>query len=59
VAVNEFEGHHRYPPGEIRSALDLAPDTPLTVCDARDRSSSIKALITLVEYLTSRPEVLP
>jgi signal recognition particle receptor subunit beta len=59
VAVNEFDGCRRYPPEEIRAALDLAPETPLTVCDARDKSSSAKALIVLVEYLTSRPELLP
>jgi uncharacterized protein len=58
VAVNEFDGARRYPADEIRQALDLAPSTPLTVCDARDRSSSAKALIVLVEHLTSRPEML-
>jgi uncharacterized protein len=58
VAVNEFDGARRYPPEQIRQALDLAPTTPLTVCDARDQSSSAKALIVLVEHLTSRPEML-
>jgi uncharacterized protein len=58
VAVNEFDGAHRHPPEAIREALDLAPDTPLTVCDARDQSSSAKALVLLVEHLTSRPELL-
>ncbi|MEY9894764.1 signal recognition particle receptor subunit beta [Catenulispora sp. MAP12-49] len=58
VAVNEFDGGRRYPAQEIREALDLAPTTPLTVCDARDQTSSIKALIMLVEHLTSRPETL-
>ena len=58
VAVNEFDGGRRYPLDEIREALDLAPDTPLTVCDARDQSSAAKALVILVEHLTSRPEFL-
>ncbi|WP_228556153.1 GTP-binding protein, partial [Catenulispora pinisilvae] len=58
VAVNEFDGARRYPSEEIRQALDLAPSTPLTVCDARDQASSAKALIVLVEHLTSRPETL-
>lgn len=58
VAVNEFDGGRRYPAEAVREALDLAPATPLTVCDARDRSSSIRALIVLVEHLTSRPEML-
>ena len=58
VAVNEFDGARRYPAEEVRQALDLAPSTPLTVCDARDQASSAKALIVLVEHLTSRPETL-
>ena len=58
MAVNEFDGGRRYPLDEIREALDLAPDTPLTVCDARDQSSAAKALVILVEHLTSRPEFL-
>lgn len=56
VAVNQFDGARRYPPEQIREALDLAPTTPLTVCDARDQASCAKALIVLVEHLTSRPE---
>ena len=56
VAVNQFDGARRYPDEEIREALDLAPHTPLTTCDARDQVSSAKALIVLVEHLTtSRP----
>jgi signal recognition particle receptor subunit beta len=59
VAVNEFDGGRRYPLRDVGEALDLAPSTPLTMCDARDQSSSAKALILLVEHLTSRPEPLP
>jgi signal recognition particle receptor subunit beta len=58
VAVNEFDDGRRYPLEAVREALDLAPQTPLTLCDARDQTSSIKALIVLVEHLTSRPEML-
>jgi signal recognition particle receptor subunit beta len=58
VAVNQFDSARRHRPEAIREALDLAPHTPLTVCDARDQTSSIKALIVLVEHLTSRPEML-
>lgn len=54
VAVNEFEGATRYPLHEIRDALDLTPDTPLTACDARDRGTCVRSLITLVESLTRR-----
>ncbi|GAA1900876.1 ATP/GTP-binding protein [Streptomyces sodiiphilus] len=55
VAVNEFDGAPPHPMEEIREALDLAPDTPLVTCDARDRRSATEALITLVQYLHTRP----
>jgi signal recognition particle receptor subunit beta len=51
VAVNEFQGARRYPLDEIRDALDLAPDTPLTSIDARERGSCVQSLITLAHYL--------
>ncbi|WP_433679013.1 GTP-binding protein [Nocardia sp. CA-119907] len=56
VAVNQFEGAKRYPLEEIRDALDLAPDTPLTSLDARERSTCLRSLITLVEFLFHRQE---
>ncbi|WP_327097921.1 ATP/GTP-binding protein [Nocardia vinacea] len=56
VAVNQFEGAQRYPLEEIRDALDLAPDTPLTSLDARQRSTCLRSLITLVEFLFLRQE---
>ncbi|MEO3824830.1 ATP/GTP-binding protein [Actinomadura sp. B10D3] len=51
VAVNRFEGAPVFPDAEVREALDLAPDTPLVTCDARDRRSSTEALISLVDHL--------
>ncbi|MFD0901353.1 GTP-binding protein [Actinomadura sediminis] len=51
VAVNQFEGAPSFPEEEVREALDLAPETPLVTCDARDRASSTKALISLVDHL--------
>ncbi|MEU0542158.1 ATP/GTP-binding protein [Nocardia sp. NPDC005978] len=51
VAVNQFEGAQRFPLAEVRDALDLAEDTPLTALDARDRRTCVESLITLVEYL--------
>ncbi|MEV5829606.1 ATP/GTP-binding protein [Spirillospora sp. NPDC052242] len=51
VAVNRFEGSPSFPEEEVREALDLAPETPLVTCDARDRASSTKALIALVDHL--------
>ncbi|WP_256640156.1 GTP-binding protein [Streptomyces murinus] len=51
VAVNTFPDSHRYPEEQLRESLDLAPDTPLVECDARDRNSSVDALLALVEHL--------
>ena len=56
VAVNQFEGAKRFPLHEIREALDLEADTPLTALDARDRGPCLQSLITLVEYLFQRLE---
>ena len=50
VARNDFGGpEHR--PEDIREALDLSEDVPLIECDARERESSKKVLITLVNHL--------
>ncbi|WP_405753226.1 ATP/GTP-binding protein [Streptomyces sp. NBC_00012] len=51
VAVNEFDGAYRYAPEEIRAALDLGPDVPVVLCDARIASSGTGALVTLVQHL--------
>nr|WP_237527356.1 ATP/GTP-binding protein [Streptomyces sp. SID2119] len=51
VAVNVFPSGPRYDADDIRTALDLLPGTPLVICDARDRASSIRALIALVRHL--------
>ncbi|MEU4345635.1 ATP/GTP-binding protein [Nocardia sp. NPDC023852] len=56
VAVNQFEGARRYALEEVRDALDLEPDTPLTSLDARDRGTCLRSLITLVEFLFHRLE---
>ncbi|MBC2902096.1 GTP-binding protein [Streptomyces cupreus] len=55
VAVNEFDGAHRYRPEQVRAALDLKPEVPVVPCDARVSSSGIRVLLSLVQYLiTSR-----
>ncbi|MFD9715860.1 ATP/GTP-binding protein [Streptomyces sp. NPDC059076] len=59
VAVNEFDAAHRHPLDAVREALDLTAETPLTSCDARDRASSLHALITLVSFLFDRMEPTP
>ncbi len=50
VAVNYFPGSPRHSADELSEALDLPPGTPIAECDARDRSSSARALITLVQH---------
>ena len=50
VAVNCFEGARRHRPEDVRSALDLDPNVPVLVCDARQRSSARDVLIALIEH---------
>ncbi|SEG61913.1 Signal recognition particle receptor subunit beta, a GTPase [Thermomonospora echinospora] len=50
VAVNCFEGAHRYSLEEIRDALDVDPQVPVVTCDARDRESAKHVLISLIEH---------
>ncbi|MEH0936706.1 GTP-binding protein [Micromonospora psammae] len=50
VAVNCFEGARRYRLDEVQAALDLDPDVPVLLCDARQRESSRDVLVTLLEY---------
>ncbi len=53
VAVNCFDGAPHYEPDDVRIALDLDPDVPVVLCDARQRDSVKRALITLVRYVIS------
>ena len=48
VAVNCFDGAHRYEAEEVRAALTLDPEIPVVLCDARVRSSAKQVLLTLV-----------
>jgi signal recognition particle receptor subunit beta len=58
VAVNEFSDAPRYAPEQLREALDLLPETPIVMCDARHRESSAQALITLVEHALDNTKAL-
>ncbi|MGW1838299.1 GTP-binding protein [Streptomyces sp. NPDC002067] len=51
VAVNEFDGSHHYAPEEVRTAVDLGPDVPVVVCDARRCASATHVLVALVQHL--------
>jgi uncharacterized protein len=57
VAVNCFEGARRYHVEGVKDALDLDPDVPVLLCDARRRSSCRDVLVTLVEHVARLPEV--
>ena len=54
VGVNRFEGAKQFTPDAVRSAIDLDPDVPVVLCDARDRQSAKEVLIALVEYVAQR-----
>ncbi|MDI3385479.1 ATP/GTP-binding protein [Streptomyces sp. B-S-A8] len=54
VAVNEFDGSFRYEPEEVRAAIDLKPEVPVLLCDARVAGSGIETLVTLVQYLLTQ-----
>jgi uncharacterized protein len=51
VAVNCFDGAPRFAPEDIRIALTLQPDVPVVMCDARERDSVKKVLVSLVRYV--------
>ncbi len=50
VAINTFNGALPHSPEAVREALQLNPDTPVIVCDARDKESAKQALIAVVEH---------
>ncbi|WP_446216614.1 GTP-binding protein [Micromonospora sp. IBHARD004] len=60
VGVNCFDGARRFSLESVRDALDLDPDVPLVLCDARDRQSGKLVLISLVEHVArQRGEPVP
>ncbi|MFU8851986.1 GTP-binding protein [Micromonospora sp. SL1-18] len=60
VGVNCFDGSRRFSLEAVRDALDLDPDVPLVLCDARDRQSGKLVLIELVEHVArQRGEPVP
>ncbi|MFH8377515.1 GTP-binding protein [Streptomyces cyaneofuscatus] len=54
VAVNCFEGAGQFPVETVQAALDLDPEVPVLLCDARDRSSVRDVLIAVVEHALER-----
>lgn len=53
VAINCFDGAPHHEAEEVRAALDLAPDVPVVLCDARDLASVKQVLITLVRAIST------
>jgi signal recognition particle receptor subunit beta len=51
VAVNCFDDAPRFEPEDIRIALSLQPEVPVVMCDARQRDSVKKVLVSLVRYV--------
>jgi uncharacterized protein len=53
IAVNCFDDAPRFGADDIRIALSLAPEVPVVMCDARQRDSVKKVLVSLVRYVMS------
>ena len=51
VALNCFDGARRYEADDVRVALDLDPELPIIMCDARSKESAKEVLISLVEHV--------
>jgi signal recognition particle receptor subunit beta len=51
VAVNCFEGADVYDEAEVRQAVDIDDHVPVQLCDVRDRDSSKRVLVRLLEHL--------
>jgi signal recognition particle receptor subunit beta len=51
IAVNCFDGAPRFEPHDIRIALTLGPQVPIVMCDARERESVKRVLVSLVRYV--------
>jgi uncharacterized protein len=54
VGLNCFDGKQTHGIEEVRDALAVGEQVPIVPCDARDRESVKRTLITLVEYSMER-----
>ncbi|MFD6435884.1 ATP/GTP-binding protein [Streptomyces venezuelae] len=57
VAINQFDGAHRYHPEEVRTALELPASVPVMSCDARDPNHVAGVLIALISHAVSHASV--
>jgi uncharacterized protein len=53
IAVNCFDGAPRFGPDDVRIALSLGSGVPVVLCDARQRESVKRVLISLVRHVMS------
>jgi signal recognition particle receptor subunit beta len=51
VAVNCFEGAKQFELEEVEAALNLDPDVPVVLCDARSRESCKDVLVELLQRI--------
>ncbi|NKQ52042.1 ATP/GTP-binding protein [Amycolatopsis sp. K13G38] len=51
VGVNCFDHAYRYGTEEVRSALEVDPQVPVLLCDARDKESTKQVLMTLIQHV--------
>ncbi|MPY57943.1 GTP-binding protein [Streptomyces spongiae] len=56
VAVNAFDGEVEHTLDEVRWALDVSVEVPVTVFDARERGSVRDALLVVMELALARTE---
>jgi uncharacterized protein len=54
VGLNCFDGEQTHGVEEVRDALAIGEQVPIVPCDARDRESVKRTLITMVEYSMER-----
>ncbi|MEV0154070.1 hypothetical protein AB0H57_10065 [Micromonospora sp. NPDC050686] len=54
VCVNLFDGVLTHPLEDVRAALALSADVPVTACDARDPASVTRTLLVAVEHTMAR-----
>ncbi|MCX4750650.1 ATP/GTP-binding protein [Kitasatospora sp. NBC_01287] len=58
VAINCFDGVNSRASAEIRAALDLDPQVPLLIGDARSRPFGRDVLLALVDHLINQPALV-
>ena len=50
VGINGFYGEFPYTVADVADALSVSPDVPVIECDARERVSAKRTLVTLVQH---------